>query len=243
MLGRCAKKMKTKTLCILANSIKFSGRCIAGMEVELTDDGKWHLARNWIRPLSQREGGEINSLESRLNNNRQPAILDLVEIPLVAPAQIEGQPEDWFIERNSPWNYRGRFAPDVLGRLLEDPENLWLEFPHQSDRVSPAFLRKHRLPSLYLIQASDLRIAITEFVDDSGQTKKKRRARFCHEGVNYDLALTDPEMQRQYFPDFPRTDAGTIADGPDPDSILCVSLAPEFRGHHYKLVAGVIEKS
>ena len=97
------------------------------------------------------------------------------------------------------------------------------------------------MPSLYLIQSADLRLAITEFVDDSGHTKKKRRARFRHNGVDYDLALTDPEMQRQYFPDFPHTNAGEIADGPDPDSILCVSLAPEFMGHHYKLVAGVIE--
>lgn len=212
------------------------------MEVEPVDDGKWRLSKNWIRPLSHREGGEINSIESRLSNNRQPRILDLVEVPLQAPARVEGQPEDWLIQQNSRWTYRGRFAPDVLARLLEEPENLWLEFPHRSDRVSPDFLRQHGLPSLYLIQCSALRLFITEFVNDLGQTLKKRRARFRHNGANYDLALTDPEMQWRYFPDFPHTNAGEIAGGPDPDSILCVSLAPEFKGRHYKLVAGVIEK-
>lgn len=235
--------METKTLCILANSIKFSGRCIAGMEVEATDDGKWRLNRNWIRPLSHSEGGEVNLHESRLDTNQQPAILDIVEIPLDEPAQVDGQPEDWLIARESNWIYRGRFAPSVLGHLLEEPENLWLEFPHQADRVSPDFLRMHRLPSLYLIQASDLGLAITEFVDDSGQTKKKRRARFRYKGVSYDLALTDPKMQCRYFPNFPQTNSGPITDGPDADSILCVSLTPEFRGHHYKLVAGVIENA
>jgi len=234
--------METKTICILANSIKFSGRCIAGIEVEPTDNGKWRLSKNWIRPLSHREGGEINFIESRLSNNRQPTILDLVEIPLEAPAQVEGQPEDWLIQTSSAWTYRGRFAPEVLHRLIEEPENLWLEFPHRSDRVSPSYLRDHGLPSLYLIQGSDLRLAITEFVNDSGQTQKKRRARFRHNGIYYDLAMTDPEMQRRYFPDFPNINAGEIADGPDSDSILCVSLAPEFNGHHYKLVAGIIEK-
>lgn len=235
--------MKTKTICILANSIKFSERCIAGMEVNPTDDGKWRLSKNWIRPLSHREGGAINPTESRLNTNRQPELLDLVEIPLEGPAQVEGQPEDWLIHQNASWTYRGRFAPGVLSHLLEEPENLWLEFPDRSDRVSPSFLREHRLPSLYLIRGANLRLAITDFIDDFGRSKKKRRARFCHNGVHYDLALTDPMMQQRYFNDFPHTAIGEVADGPDPNSVLCVSLAPEFRDHHYKLVAGVFQNA
>ena len=65
--------MTTKSICILANSIKFSGRCIAGMEVQQSENGKWRLLKNWIRPLSHRGGGEIKLSESRLDNGTLPS--------------------------------------------------------------------------------------------------------------------------------------------------------------------------
>lgn len=233
--------MNTKSICILANSIKFSGRCIAGMEVQQTDNGKWRLLKNWIRPLSHRDGGEIGLSESRLDNGEQPSVLDIIDVPLQEKAHVAGQPEDWLIEGNRTWTYRGRFGGGVLEKLVEAPGDLWLEFPHRSDRVSPQYLGVHKLPSLYLIRPNNLSICIDEFTDYNGTVKKKRRAHFDYGGPHYNLALTDPEMQDHYFPAFPNVPTGVLENGPSPDSFICTSLAPEFQGYHYKLVAAIIE--
>lgn len=235
--------METKSICILANSIKFAGRCIAGMVVEHAEENKWKFSQIWVRPLSHRKGGELRPEESELNTGKQPAILDIIDIPLEAEASVDGQPEDWLIQPESAWLYRGRFALKVLEKLTQNPDDLWLEFTYRSDRVSPEYLRSKSLPSLYLIRPSNLEIVITEFSDGSGRSKKKRRAQFYYKGVRYDLALTDPLMQQRYFPDFPQTKVGRLENGPRSDSIICVSLAPEFNGYHYKLVASIIELS
>lgn len=233
--------MTTKTICILANSIKFGGRCIAGVKVILQPDGKWNLTNNWVRPLGHSKGGELSFLEYRLDNNKSPNILDIVEISLLRPANIQGQPEDWLIDPSRCWIYRGYFPSSVAAQLVESPPNLWLESILRNDRVSADYIQKHQLPSLYLIRPQQLEIAITEFIDDQGQSKKKRRARFIYNQARYDLALTDPLVQQKYFPNFPSVSVGPLATGPARDSILCVSLAPEFNGYHYKLAAAIIE--
>jgi hypothetical protein len=167
--------------------------------------------------------------------------LDIIDVPLQAPANVDGQPEDWLIKEGSPWTYRGKFDAKVLERLLETPDDLWLEYRHRPDRVSPDYLRRYELPSLYLIRPKGFELAIAAFRDDNGQSKKKRRAHFDYNGINYDLAMTDHRMQQRYFPAFPNVPTGVLANGPARDSILCVSLAPEFGGYHYKLAATVIE--
>jgi hypothetical protein len=222
----------------LANSIKHSDRCIAGVEVEKLPDGKWKLSNNWIRPVSNREKNAINAKESCLDNNSQPSVLDIIEISLSKSANVAGQPEDWIIDPISIWKYLGRIPRESLNSIIESPKNLWLEYPHNPfspDRVSPDFVKKHVLPSLYLIKSKDLQIAIAE-----KWSQKKRRAIFTYQGIRYDLALTDPEIQRKFFSGFPLVPTGPIAKGPAPDSILCVSLAPEWNGKHYKLIAAVI---
>jgi len=227
-----------KTICILANSIKHSDRCIAGVEVEELSDGNWNLSNKWIRPVGNRENHAVNISESLLSNKLQPSVLDVVDIHILKPADVAGQPEDWLIAPNCTWNYRGTLPREELTKAIESPDNLWLEYPHNPfspDRVSPEFVKKHNLPSLYLIKANDLQIVIEE-----RQCEKKRRAKFTYRGISYNLALTDPEVQTKFFPNFPRVPTGTIANGPAPDSMLCVSLAPEWNGKHYKLIAAVI---
>jgi hypothetical protein len=177
-------------------------------------------------------------MESFLDNKVQPSVLDVIDIHLLKPAKVAGQPEDWLIAPDYTWNYRGTLPKEELSKAIETPPNLWLEYPKNPfypDRVSPEYVKKHNLPSLYLIKVSHLQIVIEE-----RQCQKKRRAKFNYCGISYNLSLTDPEMQTRFFPNFPHVPTGTVANGPAPDSILCVSLAPEWNGKHYKLIAAVI---
>lgn len=214
------------------------------MEV-LQEDENFLPTRKWIRPISSRTGGEINSVESRLSNKPGPghlSVLDVIDLHVQEPAAIPGQPEDWYIDPQKPWRYRGSVDRRAIEELVESPPHLWLESRWRADRVSPEYLQRHGLPSLYLIQASSLRIIIREISDPmTGRTVKKRRAQFRYRGFDYDLALTDPVIQSQFFPSFPNVQAGVVDPGPSESSLLCVSLAPEFNGYHYKLVASVIQ--
>lgn len=227
--------MPTKSICVLANSAKKSGRCIAGKEVVRGETG-WKLTETWIRPISHLEHGQIEWHEA----NRH-SLLDIVDIPLLKPAQVEAQPEDWLIHQGLPWTSRGRFRTDVLDRLLDQPPNLWLTPTGRSDRVDPQYLHEHQLPSLYLIKVNNFQIVIDERTGSSGNPEKKRRANFIYNGAPYDLALTDPQAQNHYYPNFPNIPTGPIVNGPSQSCVLCVSLGLEFHGYHYKLVAAVIE--
>jgi hypothetical protein len=82
----------------------------------------------------------------------------------------------------------------------------------------------------------------TIFNDFSEREQKRRRGKFIYNGIKYDLAITDPEIDRKYFRPFPIIDDEIKQITLDPNKcLLCISLAPEFNGYHYKLVATVIE--
>jgi hypothetical protein len=236
--------VETKHICVLANSVKFNERCIAGMEVyPASQEHSWKLSNKWVRPISHRADGAISVMESRLAaNGRQPQLRDIIEIDLAKRANIAGHPEDWLIEPGRMWRHKGRFPNDIVPKFVETPDGLWLENPLHRDRVSPDFLQQTNAQSLYLIQPESFRIYIRED-SFSGKTTKKRRGIFIYQGNEYDLGLTDPKMQAKYFPNFQQMSEGWVAPGPPSVAALCISLTPVFEttGYHYKLVAAVFE--
>jgi hypothetical protein len=243
-----------KTILVLARSVKIGGYCLAGREVGETND-EWVTKPNWIRPLTRRTTkgkvtGEFfhGDLQSG-GKSKMPEPLDIVDIELDQPAEQDGQPEDWFIAKGGKWEARESFADTKeLKIFLETPQDLWLEKAIRSDRVSHAHLMKYPAPSLYLIQPDNKALSIyieqVRKFDGSG-TKKKRRCSFSYNGVHYDLALTDPEMERKYFATFPNVAVGPVKGAPTQAVALCISLALPMPGDadqmHYKLVATVFE--
>src|SRR4051812_18419224 len=97
-----------KTIVCLANSRKWQGRCIAGMEW----DGR--KAGAWVRPVTAMEKGAL--MQQRIcGNGRDPQLLDLVEIEFAAPQQHPFQPENHAIDPRSQWKHRGSVsAKDML---------------------------------------------------------------------------------------------------------------------------------
>ena len=75
-------------LLVLANSKKFNGRCIAGIDL---DSG------NWIRPVSKTEHGEFTGAECSITvggSRRQVQSLDVIEVVVGSSKPGVGHPED-----------------------------------------------------------------------------------------------------------------------------------------------------
>jgi hypothetical protein len=241
--------MKTKTLCILANSVKNQQSCVAGIEIEKNSDGQWQNTGSWVRPISHRQNGAISDSESYLRNQKKkPELFDIVEIPLLKPAHVEGQPEDWLIDPSADWQYHGHFDPQKsVNAFLEEPDHLWLQQNGKRDRVTPEWVAEHELPSLYLIAPEQMKIYV-HVADYGTGPRRSRRASFRYKGVDYDWGMTDPAASTKHFPDYGTRESG-LHNGVLLDcAAICVSLAPAWKGdlasqaYHYKLIAGIIEK-
>lgn len=219
-----------KHLVVLANSVKHDpGRCIAGREI-ISEDGNLRIGP-WVRPISTIGEGELYHQQFALLDGTLPQTFDVIEVHVGVPASEPTQPENWYVLNDGhQWRRVHRWAiGDVMGRLVENPQNLWLQPGVKSDRVTKEFLAlSPPEQSLHLINVQEATVT---------KSGRKFRVRFLFNGTDYDLAVTDPLIAK-------------ITQGQQVFAIsrclLCVSLAPAFlnqydgKEYHYKLAATVI---
>jgi hypothetical protein len=128
----------------LANSFKLGWRCVAGLRA---DGG------GWLRPVSEREHGELQFRQYELPDHSEPRMLDLIRAGLEQEQTPLPQPENRVID-GSRWHLVSRPAPRelepvvcraVAGRpeLLGDCESSvpWSRFLTREDRASLALVR------------------------------------------------------------------------------------------------------
>lgn len=223
---------------MLANSIKKAARCVAGRELTL---GEPPAFGGWLRPISNESEGELQPKHMTLTDGTSVLPLQVIDIPLGVHAANAAHPEDWFVTGDK-WNLVETLTSDKLLALVETPASLWLEPGQVRDRVSPAFIatsQNHQ--SLYLVRPQNLRFRYWREAGP-GYTRKKTRAAFSYQGAAYDMSFTDPEASALYCRDYPASGQAPKEVTPpfNDNCVLCVSLTPEFRGSHYKVVATVI---
>lgn len=233
----------TKHVLILANSIKhWPGVCVAGREIR--SSGNSYEIGPWVRPVSANGEGELSPSETRLAGNKQPMVMDFIEMPLAQHVGDPLQPENWLIETPGRWrSVNSLYQQPGLELLREEPKSVWLQKDERVDRVSPSHLKKSPPDqSLYMIHVPSIQ-ARFEWNEWDGRYKQRRRALFRYRGVNYELNITDPEFSERYRAQFPAKGKppNTFRVTPPNGCYLCVSLAPEFNGYHYKVVATIIE--
>jgi hypothetical protein len=95
-------------LICLANSYKLSYRCIAGLRV---DGG------GWIRPVSEREHGELEYRHYRLPDGSEPEVLDVIRVGLSDPQPLPHQPENWRVD-GSAWKLIERPASSEYSQVI-----------------------------------------------------------------------------------------------------------------------------
>lgn len=232
--GRSRSVNMTKRIVCLANSRKHSGRCIAGKEVLSATYGAW------IRPVSARESAEVSEEERRYENGSSPHVLDVIEIPMISAAPHLYQLENFVIDATRYWTKQGELAWVDLKPLLDKPASLWTNgdstYRGSNDRVKLEVAAKHNY-SLVLIQPETLTIHVVTEGADFSNPRRRVRAGFRYQGVNYGLIVTDPAAERAFL-------AKNDGAYPLTDAYLCISLGEVHTdGYCYKLVATVIGNS
>jgi len=221
---------KKKIVC-LANSRKPGGRCVAGKEVLEDSYG------GWVRPVSVRTTAEISVEERQYENGSEPKLLDIIDIPLIAPVPRIHQTENHMIDAEVYWTKEGEFSWEDVTALLDTPASLWgngdSTYHGRNDRMTQAAASAFQ-NSLWLIAPTNVVMRVLTPGAAFGNPKRRVRAEFTYQGVPYDLMVTDPVAERVYL-------ARSNGDYPSQDVRFCISLAEAHTdGYCYKLVAAVI---
>lgn len=199
----------------------------------------------WIRPVSAHGEGELLPAESMLTNGKQPKVFDFVEVQLSHKQNDPLQPENWLIDPSVRWkSVNSVYAKPDYSLLIDSMQSVWLEPNGRQDRVSATFLKGVRQLncSLRLIHVPSLQ-ARFEWNEWDGRYKQRRRGAFRYNEVDYEFNITDPAFSERHRDKFPAKGqpANMFSVAPPNGCYLCVSLAPEFNGYHYKVIATVLE--
>lgn len=224
--------MEIEFIC-LANSRKNTEHCVAGIR---TDTGAW------VRPVSSERGGALDSQQCATQEG--PAkLLQIIRAEL-DPQPEPSQPENWLISERRWTLVKSLDAPAALEYLrpyiTKGPEL----FGNTDDKVmySPTSVMDS---SLALIEPVNLRWEIKWRPWNGRPQRPQKQALFEIAGQEYNLVVTDPELENELH----GLSVGTYlaeADGypASANRYLTISLAGAFddgSGEHcYKLVAGLI---
>jgi hypothetical protein len=237
--------MTRKNIVILACSIKSGGRCVAGKEV-VEKDGFWCIG-DWIRPVGKTGDGKVTLAYLNRYLGREPRLGEIISIPFDDPSPTSCQPENWLLanERwellNQTWDWK------YMPALVDHPDKVWLDVQCDGRRVRPGYVESMQKPaSLYLIQPDALRAAVsteTNIFVSPPRPKYIRRAYIDYASHSHEFAIDDPLLGDRYYPNYPPVDTGPV-DVPFrnvSETLVTVSLTPEFRGYHWKIGAAFFE--
>ena len=221
-----------KRIVCLANSRKLNGRCVAGIEFSGTKAGPW------IRPVSDREHGEVSEYERQYQDGSDPRVLDIVDVPLLNSLPKGCQQENWLLDPDEYWVKIGKVPWNDLGRVAEPAAPLWINghstYNGLNDKV-PLSLADGLGSSLRLIHVDRATLSVFKPGEAFGNPKRRVQGRFRHHGTEYQLWVTDPQYERMFLgkPD------GDYELG---ESYLTVSLGEPHNDACYKLIAAIIER-
>jgi hypothetical protein len=213
--------MTARELVCLANSAKLSGYCFAGIDLATGE---------WIRPIGSGEHGAITRREQIMDNGRTPQLLDVVSVRLTTRDPIPGQPENWRMA-SEPWRYVSTLGNGEARSLLTNLTTTEPIFGSPGKRVEPTAVAAG-------LVTSSLAIAAPATVTWRYDGPRNLYAEFHHAGTSLSLKVTDPEFARAFRGDEPGT--YTFENDDRMTTYLTVSLPEEWKGAHWKLVAGVI---
>ncbi len=219
---------RTAGIVCLANSRKYSGRCIAGKEILPAGIG------GWIRPIGQAATGELSLSEIMLHTGAEPALLDIIGLRVGEESRTYSyQPENRFC--GNGWSFDGTLPRSSLSELVDDVDLLWINgyqsYNGINDRIPIELVEQHITSSLLFVPVEDLHIIAGKDV----RGLSKIWADFHHKAVKYRLHVTDPVIEAEYMT---RNFGRYPVD--DPAAYLTLSIGEPFEGFCYKLAAAVL---
>lgn len=226
--------MVTKRLICLANARKRGGRCVAGRE--LLADGS---VGPWIRLVTSRKSHALWTFEYKYADDLEAAVLDIVDVRVLAPRPTNYQTENWLVDDRFKWVKAGTYPLPDLPKLACRPDSLWIlgnqSKDCENDKMWISQMNEQDVSdSLRLMRAENLTLRVLEQQLRSGRSKRRVQARFVHAQDPYRLWVTDPQYEYKYK----KMDIGEYPLGP---CWVTVSLSEPFRKACYKLAAAIIE--
>lgn len=215
----------TQIIC-LANSWKRGDRCIAGIN---------SLKGQWIRPISSLPDGRIPK-EMRLIGRTEPALLDVLEIPLAKTGPDFGFECENLSVLPGQWRRVGTVPPAYLNKYCSNEDYIL----HNEQRyVTVSFLQ-----SLAIAQRRTLQLvkAVAFSVRSTGQRfeggEKWEGSLVTDNGQRLTGTITDPVFIRRL----------ELGHRPQSPCLVTVSLSmpwrpPDWEGDDpcWKLIAAVVE--
>ena len=135
---------------IFANSYKDQGRCIAGKTIN---------EKKWVRPVSNKNGGELNHEQIKYKNKYgvySVKTLQKIKMKLLERAPLPNQPENFLIS-NELWTQNYAIQEKEIFNFLDHPDSLW----GYGDRVSIEMISRKKInieQSLYLVEVDKLKL-------------------------------------------------------------------------------------
>ena len=214
--------MKKHFIC-LANSFKYQGRCLAGIEITLNESGYSVVAKEdgtpkWIRPVSRAGYGELSVSETQNMN-----MLDIIEIEGVEECPNNAHNENVFY---SSLKRSGKKIGQNTNNLNGLCDNIHSKIFFNRGKAVPADIFQQSNHSLMFVKALN-----SIFYNDE---RNKLRVKFSFSGAEYDLPVTDP-----IFINYMQVKGLDSVNAVD-KYYFAISLGEEFDGWHYKLIAGII---
>lgn len=216
----------SKRFVCLANSRKFSGRCVAGIELTAAGLG------DWVRPVSNRPSEELSIEERRYQNGRDVQVLDLIDVQLRQPRPHACQTENHVIDDDCFWVRAGTYPATKLLKAAKTAGPLWVDgyrsYNGENDRI-PLPIADQQSSSLLLVGPQWAKIVV-----GPGLKKRQVRIRFQLTNARYCFTVTDPRVETEFL----AKQDGEYEYGSQ--VLVCVSLGEPFDGFRYKLAAAVI---
>jgi hypothetical protein len=188
--------------------------------------------------VSAREHEEVSEYERQYEDGSDPAVLDVIDVPLLAARPKGYQPENWLLDPNVYWVKTNRVGWRDLAGLADPVEPLWINghstYNGHNDKI-PLHLAQSLDSSLRLVPVDRLTLSVFKPGEAFGNRKRRVQGQFRHGGTEYRLWVTDPAYERAYLaqPD------GNHELG---ESFLTVSLGEPYNDACYKLIAAIIER-
>ena len=218
----------------LANSRKWQGRCIAGLE--------WNGKRfgSWVRPIAASGKGELKK-ERLLNGGKDPDLLDIIEIEFSRHCPAGCHTEDHLVNRHREWRLKGVMdSARLIAATQVVADVLWINghsTRHGRNDEIPANLSANLKSSLSLVRPKKLRMVLQMEGAPSERQRRRIRGHFSLGNSDYALSVTDSIVEES----FRKAQAGASRTITNP--FLCISVSEVFEKRQacYKLIAGVIE--
>jgi hypothetical protein len=190
--------------------------------------------------VSARPTAEVSLLERRCGDRKEPAILDIVEIPMLEPAPHLHQTENHTIDCRRRWTKAAALGWPDMPALADHPASLWGAGYSTRHGLRDHISQEAALnfgKSLWLVEPKDVTIHLLTRGEVFEKPKRVVRASFTYGFLKYNFPVTDPAIEKAF-----RTKPD--ADYPISDDIyFCVSLTEAHAsGYCYKLVATIISR-